>query len=86
MVALVLEQIYGGELMSAVVDRKSHWYNRIDGREVDLTGDQFGKPPIQISLKGETLYPDSRVRSLADVSRETQERLRLFQRKLDGNR
>src|SRR5262245_57116842 len=59
-VAVIVRQVLGGELVSAQVAGHSHWFNRVasDGGDVDidLTGDQFAKPAIQISRAG-ALYP-----------------------------
>jgi hypothetical protein len=62
----------------------SHWLNRLQlgGREVDvdLTGDQFGLPPIQIKAVGQ-LYPDTRVRGREELNEETLERARTLARR-----
>jgi hypothetical protein len=67
-VALVTQACFGGQLVSAMVKGQSHWFNRIDGVDVDLTGDQFGRPPVQM---GTDLYPKTRVREKHEVRRET---------------
>jgi hypothetical protein len=44
---------HGGDLVSCVVEDHSHWLNRFEigatSLEVDLTGDQFGYPPVRIA-------------------------------------
>lgn len=74
----------GGQLVSARVAGSSHWFNRVnlDGRyfDFDLTGDQFGRPPLQME-PAENLYPNTRVRSALELNEETLQRaLRLAQR------
>ncbi len=63
-VAAIVHEELGGSFVSQKVEGSSHWYNRFklaDGRviDVDLTGDQFGRWPIQISAAGGTLYGES---------------------------
>ena len=51
-VAVIVQRIFGGDFVSAVVEGQSHWFNRVPlgGKtvDVDLTGDQFGRPTIQV--------------------------------------
>lgn len=68
--AIVVRRVLGGEFVSALVDGQSHWFNRVDGFDVDLTGDQFSRPKVQISIAG-AMYPDSRIRSAAELMDET---------------
>jgi hypothetical protein len=63
-----VQSLYGGDVMQAGVRvSKSaggvggpfrwHLWNVLpDGTEIDLTGDQFGRPPVQISEPGRSLY------------------------------
>lgn len=80
-VAVIVHGLLGGELVSTKVDGQSHWFNRlpVDGGylDVDLTGDQFGRAELQISAVG-TLYPDTRVRALEELKKETTDRARLL--------
>ena len=77
----IIHRILGGELVSARVSGVSHWFNRItigDKQvDLDLTGDQFGFPPIQISEAGH-LYDSSRVRLPGELNVETLCRARLL--------
>lgn len=41
--ALVVQDWFGGDLMRAVVQGQSHYWNRIDGVDFDLTRDQFSE-------------------------------------------
>lgn len=84
-VAVIVNTILGGAYCSATVDGESHWFNRLsDGNQlydVDLTGDQFGKPPVQMADVGR-LYAGTRIRDFfGSVSPDTMARaLRLAQR------
>lgn len=75
-VSVILRELYGGQHASAVVDGQSHWFNKLtvggEERYVDLTGDQFGRAPVQISPS--PLYDGSRIRSPEDLRIETLER------------
>lgn len=42
--ALILQDIFGGELLRTVANGESHYYNSIDGQIVDLTRAQFDEP------------------------------------------
>lgn len=71
---LVVREAVGGEYASASVQNQSHWFNRIAHKgvsyDVDLTGDQFGLPAVQVGRTGE-LYNETRIRPSEDVSPET---------------
>ena len=53
--ALIIQDLYGGEIKGGEVDGIPHYWNKVCQYDVDLTGDQFLKPPIQVSKK--RLYP-----------------------------
>jgi hypothetical protein len=76
-VAAIVHARLGGELVSAFVEQHSHWFNRFivgaDVYDVDLTGDQFGRPSVQIELMGE-LYAGARVRKSDEINQETRTR------------
>jgi len=55
--SLIVQDMYGGKIMSGQIGGIPHYWNKLCHMEVDLTGDQFKKPKIQIK-KGE-LYSDS---------------------------
>lgn len=80
-VAVVAHEALGGEFVSAIVNGESHWFNRIKSGDklldIDITGDQFGFPSIQVKDAG-TLYPGTRVRVPNDVREETKVRARLL--------
>jgi hypothetical protein len=73
-VAVIVQHSLGGEFISTIVDGQSHWLNRLSlhGQlvDLDLTGDQFGRPTIQVGPPG-TLYPGTRVRLPEEVNAET---------------
>jgi hypothetical protein len=64
----------GGGLASTTVQGESHWFNRLsDGRQlwdVDLTGDQFGLPPVQVEPTG-SLYPNATSQTFDALNIET---------------
>ncbi len=68
------EHAFFGSLVSTVVNGKSHWLNRVrvglKSVDLDLTGDQFGRPSVQITEKG-TLYPGERLRQPQELTSET---------------
>jgi len=80
-VAWILHELLGGKLVSARVEGQSHWFNRleVDGDivDVDLTGDQFRRPPVQIANQG-TLYGGTVERSEIEVNAETRARAALL--------
>ena len=75
-VAIIVQSLIGGDLVSATVNGQSHGLNKIhDGLGVwyvDLTGDQFGFPAVQIrhGIDGE-LYEGCRVRFHSEFKEET---------------
>ena len=87
-VAVIVRRWLGGRLVSAMVANQSHWFNRLQAGkrfvDMDLTGDQFGRPPVQIRTAGQ-LYTGTRVRRPVELKAETiqrseilEERARLF--------
>lgn len=72
-VAAIVQQQFGGDMFSTYVDGEEHWFNRISVGgmqvDVDLTGDQFGKPSVQIGTAG-SLYPGATKRLFADLQHE----------------
>lgn len=76
-VAAIVQDRLGGMLVSAIVEGESHWFNRlnINGQELDLdlTGDQFGRKPVQIAPAGK-LYESTRVRHVDELNAETRDR------------
>lgn len=72
-VAIIVNEEFGGQLFSAMVSGVSHWYNRVtvNGTTffVDLTGDQFGLEIVQASI--EDLYPNSRERQIHEINHGT---------------
>src|SRR5438046_1421466 len=64
-VSAVLHYAIGADFASARVNGLSHWFNRIRVGssliDVDLTGDQFGRPEIQQGPSG-GLYAETRPR------------------------
>lgn len=83
--AMVVHDHLGGTYVSAVIDGVSHWFNCVRfGKtwvDVDLTGDQFGRGPIQIAPAG-TLYQGSRTRSAKELNDETVARYQILRGRL----
>lgn len=83
-VSLILHDLLGGELVSAVVNGESHWFNRVNTAhgvmDVDITADQFGLETIRIAEAG-GLYQATRVRSDSDIAPETRRRSELLRRR-----
>ncbi len=73
-VAAIVNDLLGGDLVSAVVQGHSHWFNQIQvGNvkvEIDLTGDQFGRPALQVA-KPWFLYPETKTRDFSELKAET---------------
>lgn len=76
-VAAVVQQRFGGGLVSAYLEGEPHWFNRLatDATvwDVDLTGDQFGFPAVQVAKSGD-LYPRTTPRDVCELEPETIER------------
>jgi hypothetical protein len=76
-VAAIVYKTLGGNLVSAKVGNESHWFNRIaiakQWFDIDLTGDQFGRPPVQMVPAG-TLYARTKLRDPAELNQETLKR------------
>jgi hypothetical protein len=83
-VAAIIHEILGGRLVSATVNGESHWFNRLevdgDVLDLDLTGDQFGKEPIQVAKAGD-LYSGTKERFSSQLDSETLERAWLLANK-----
>jgi hypothetical protein len=84
-VAILVNQRFGGEFMSASVDGVSHWFNRFrcNGTwiDVDLTGDQFGGDKVRMGVPG-SLWNETRPRSGAELNSETLSRSGLLAARL----
>lgn len=85
-VAAIVYARFGGTLVSAIVDGQSHWFNRLHANgtdiDVDLTGDQFGQPAVQIT-SARTLHEPSRVRAFEQLLEETRHRAVLLARRAE---
>jgi hypothetical protein len=74
-VAIILQRLFGGDMKSAQVFGVSHWYNHIDGHDIDLTADQFGLPLVLGGRSVDsTVYNDPRIRLVEQLTPETLER------------
>jgi hypothetical protein len=68
--ALLINELFGGEILKTLLPEGDHFYNRIDGETVDLTASQFEAPIIYSDLVS------SRDEALAGTSVEKYEALR----------
>ena len=48
--ALLVFQLFGGELLKTPLPEGDHFYNRIDGRRYDFTNSQFTQPIAYLDL------------------------------------
>lgn len=74
--ALLVQDLFGGELRRVPVDADGHYYGHIDGRPVDITEDQFDQPPNYTRAE-----PADRERLLHDA--DTARRYRLLRERFD---
>lgn len=51
-VSLILHGMFGGDILTGPVNGTRHFWNRIDGKEYDLTSCQFGGDGIKPLRKG----------------------------------
>lgn len=68
--SLVVQDFFGGEILTTKTVGGTHFYNAIDGTTWDLTASQFAEP---IPYDG---TPSSRAMALSDTSTEKYERLK----------
>jgi hypothetical protein len=68
--AVVVQDVFGGDIFKTDVDGAWHFYNRIDGRRWDLTMSQFAKPIGYDNLPGD------RDEALSDLTWEKYQLLR----------
>jgi hypothetical protein len=48
--ALLINEFFGGEIIKTPLPEGDHFYNRIDGRRIDLTDSQFEAPLNYLDL------------------------------------
>jgi hypothetical protein len=60
--ALLVEELFDGEILKTPLPEGDHFYNRIDGRRIDLTASQFEAPIAYADL------PSSREEALAGTT------------------
>jgi hypothetical protein len=80
-VAAIAHAALGGELVSAIVEGQSHWFNRFvvgtSSYDADITGDQFNFEPVRIAAAGK-LYPNESLRLASQLNEETLRRAHLL--------
>lgn len=76
-VAAIVREAFGGDLVSATVQGESHWFNRLQVHgvafDVDLTGDQFGFPKFRVAPPG-NLHEGAKRRMPEELNVETLQR------------
>jgi hypothetical protein len=86
-VSIIINKKYGGDMVSCIINGESHWFNRImvgeELKDIDLTGDQFGYPAVQIEVAGE-LYKGSRVRRWEELTEGTIKRSELLSSRVEN--
>ncbi len=84
-VAALVRHRFGGDFVSATVNGQSHWFNRLlcnrSSVDVDLTGDQFGRPSVQIGSPN-SLYPCTKLRLPQEMNEETTYRAKVLAERL----
>jgi hypothetical protein len=78
-VSAIIHKRFGGIFRSTYVNGIKHWFNEIDGLQIDLTGDQFGFKKVQIK---KDLYVDSIPRVWDDLNETTLKRVVIMEEKL----
>ena len=48
--ALLIHEMYGGELLKTLLPGSDHYYNRVNGERIDLTSSQFDKPIVYADI------------------------------------
>lgn len=80
----LLQDLYGGQIVHGEINGVPHYWCKIGRRYVDLTGDQFGRPPIQCSTKSP--YPVrstfQRERNMREEGEPVQAKYDLFKRRV----
>lgn len=60
--ALLVQELFGGEILKTPLPEGDHFYNRIDGQRLDLTDSQFAAPIAYADL------PSDRQEALSGTS------------------
>jgi putative hydrolase of the HAD superfamily len=80
-VATIVYGMFGGQLLTTSVDGESHWLNRLPtshgAMDIDLTGDQFNRAPVQMGVPG-ALYDQVILRRFEELHVETLQRAELL--------
>ena len=50
--ALLVQELFGGDLLKTPLPAGDHFYNRIEGRRYDFTASQFDQPIAYMDLPG----------------------------------
>ena len=68
--ALLVNDLYGGDILKTPLPDGDHFYNRINGDRIDFTAEQFDSPIGYVDL------PSDRTEALAGTTLEKYEALR----------
>jgi hypothetical protein len=68
--ALLINELFGGEILKTPLPQGNHFYNRIDGKRIDLTDSQFEAPVKYLDMASD------RSEALAGTSAPKYETLR----------
>ncbi len=83
--ALLVQDLLGGELLRAVVDGQSHYWNLIPGMgEIDLTREQFSRNTD--IPRGEFVRPSRLLDGERAIAARTQERYQLLKSRFERGR
>jgi hypothetical protein len=77
--AMLVHELFGGEILKTPLPEGDHYYNRLDGKRVDLTDSQFDRPIAYADL------PSDRTEALMGTTAQKYEALRSdFQRRMSA--
>ena len=87
MAALAVQDVIGGEIMQGRVKATPHYWNRVGGWDVDITGDQFGEAAVQVKWgalrpNGSFVFPRKRYEPLLEVNKKPGAIYKRFRKKL----
>lgn len=51
--ALLINELFGGQILKTPLPEGDHFYNRIDGRRIDLTDIQFDSPVNYLDVESD---------------------------------
>lgn len=88
MAALAVQDIFGGHIMFGESNRTPHYWNVVGKKQIDITGDQFFRPPVQCGpwepafYKVKHQYKRARHEFPGSKSHPAMKRYEIFRKKL----